>query len=131
MCASGSDRAEQHPDEGQRALDDRAPTPPRAARRPRSRREGHRREAVEHRLQRELVDAAAEAVVERAEDGQRADAEQQGCGEPPLDEPLPRRVASSVPPSSAERARHPGLDRAGEPLEPVLDPQQRAGDASR
>ena len=119
MCDVGHQAAEQHAEERQQALDDEHRHGGEHHPDAEARRERHRGEPVEHRLQGQLVDAAAEAVVERAEDGQRADAEQQGCREPPLDEPFPRGgvgAALGGPPPG-----HPGLDPAGQPLEPLLD----------
>ena len=84
----GQHVAEDDADDGQRALHDEHRE--RAGRDPPAERRGERdrREAVEGGLEVELVGAAAEAVAERAEDRERADAEQQRAGDEPLDEPL-------------------------------------------
>ena len=126
MCDVGHQAAEQHAEQRQQALHDQHRHGREHHPDPEARGERHRGEPVEHRLQRQLVDAAPQAVVERAEDRQRADAEQQGCREPPLDEAFPRGVVGAT--LGGRAARHPGLDPAGQPLEPVLDAQRRPGD---
>ena len=57
---------------------------------PEGRGERHRGEAVEDGLQGELVDPAAEPVVDGAENRQRPDTEEQGGAQPSLDEALSR-----------------------------------------
>ena len=99
---------------------------------PEARGERHRGEPVEHRLERELVDAPAEPVVERAEDGQRADAEQQGCREPALDEALPGRVVGpslgAPPPRDDQpwiRPASPSRRSSIRSSEPLIPPMSR------
>jgi hypothetical protein len=63
---------------------------------------------------------------DRAQDGQRPDAEDQRAGDEALDEPSPALDAGPAP----EAAYGEPLEHPTEGLEPVLDPQQRADDAA-
>ena len=79
-----------------------------------------RGEAVEHRLRREQLVVAGQAVLDRADDGERADAEQQRRGDEPLGD---RRVCSFAPRSRSWR-------RSPSALQPALDPDRLADDAA-
>ena len=118
-CGSGSRSPSSAPEDGQRALDHQddqrgGGDPPAEAGGERD-----RGEPVQGRLERQLVDAAAQAVVQRAEDGQRADAEHQGRRTKPSTNRSrsPPRAVRDAPP-----------DRVAEALQPVLDAEQRADD---
>ncbi len=128
----GEDRAEEYPDHGEHPLDDRDRQCGHQDADPERRGEGQRGEAVEDRLEGELLDAPAESVGDAAEDGERADAEQQRRREPSLDEPLPGgvRLGGRLTLGRPEAAGHPGLDRAGQSGEALLDPEQGAHDAA-
>ena len=115
-CASGSTSPRPEPEQGQRRP---GPTSDRhrAGRHAPAerRRERDRREPVERRLEEELVGAVAQAVVERAEDGQRAGAEDQRRDHEALDEAVPLRRARcrrSVGSAASRRATRPGTPGA-------------------
>ena len=120
--ASGSTSPMARPEEGQAALDDHqrdhAGRHPPAERR----RERDRGEPVQGRLEVELVGAVPEAVVERAQDGQRTGAEDQRGDHEALDEPVPL--------GGAGLAGEPALQPATERLDARLEAQQRADDAA-
>ena len=122
MWASGAP-AEHQAHAGEAALDhehrDRAGTDAPAE----GRGERDRGEAVQGRLEEELVGAEPEAVVERAEDGQRAGAEHQRGHDEALDEAVPLgrpgvtgEPVWSQPPSDSTRDSR----RSREPMTPPI-----------
>src|SRR5687767_9672659 len=114
------DVLEQAGAEADAALDDEHADRRERNSRPERGRERDRREPVEQRLGGEQLDVASETVVDRAENGERADAEQQRRRE----ERLADRAVAAVPAGEAR------LEAVAETLQALLDPQQLAGDAA-
>ena len=125
-CASGTKLPSPAPSSGQPALDHHQREHARADAPAERRRERDRGEPVERGLEQQLVGAVAEPLVDRAQDGQRADAEDQRADHEALDEALACLAAAAGP----EPAYGGPLEQPTEALQPVLDPQQRPGDAA-